>query len=163
MASLNKWLGIGNLTRDPETRYLANGDAVTSVSIACNESWKGKDGQKQERVEFVNLVFFRKLAEIVGKYCVKGSSVYVEGKLQTDKYTDKQGVERYTTKVIVDQMQMLGSKPAEQEKQFTGGAAKSAPKGDFSDFESDIPFIFNDLYSDSTTISKAFLRARRAR
>ena len=142
MASVNKWIGIGNLTKDPETRYMASGDAVTSVSIACNESWKDKNGQKQERAEFVNLVFFRKLAEVAAKYLKKGAPIYVEGKLQTDKYTDKQGVERYTTKVVVDQMQMLGGKPSgdREEKRFEGGAATGAPKGDFSDFLDDIPF-----------------------
>src|SRR3569623_439068 len=98
MASVNKWIGIGNLTKDPETRYLASGEAVTSASIACNETRKDKNGDKHERVEYVCLTFFRKAAEIAGKYLKKGAPVYVEGKLQTDKWTDKAGVERYTTK-----------------------------------------------------------------
>lgn len=135
MASVNKWIGIGNLTRDPETRFLPNGDAVTSCSIACNETWKDKQGQKQERVEFVNLVFFRKLAEIVAEYCKKGGSIYVEGKLQTDKYTDKSGVEKYATKVVCDSMQMLGSKR-------DGDTQQSRPAGNTQSSydDSDIPF-----------------------
>ena len=152
MASVNRVILIGNLTKDPEIRYLASGDAVTSTSIACNETWKGKDGQKQERVEYVNLVFFRKLGEIAGEYLKKGAPVYVEGKLQTDKYTDKQGVERYTTKVVVDQMQMLGGKasgesrqsePRQQpEKKFEGGGDpyRSKKPGGFDDMDDDIPF-----------------------
>ena len=144
MASVNKVILIGNLTKDPEIRYLASGDAVTSASIACNETWKGKDGQKQKRVEYVNLVFFRKLAEIAGEYLKKGASVFVEGKLQTDKYTDKQGVERYTTKVVVDQMQMLGSKPSGESRQSEprqqSKPSSGATPGGFDDMADDIPF-----------------------
>ena len=145
MASLNKCAFIGNLTKDPETRYLAGGDAVTNASIAVNETWKGKDGSKQERVEFVNLVFYRRLAEIAGEYLKKGAPVYVEGKLATRKWEDKEGRDRYTTEIIVNELQMLGSKSDGQER--AASEPRSAPtarhdKGGFEDFDdgSSIPF-----------------------
>lgn len=139
MASLNKFIGMGNLTRDPEVRYMPNGEAVANFSIAINESRKDKAGVKQEKVEFVNIVMYRKLAEIAGKYLKKGSPVYVEGRLQTRKWQTKEGQDRYTTEIVSDQMQMLGGKD--------GG--NSAPQGQDSkpnklveDFDSfaDIPF-----------------------
>lgn len=111
MASLNKVLLIGNLGRDPEVRYMTNGEAVANFSIATTESWKGKDGQKQERTEWHNIVMYRKLAEIAGQYLKKGSAVYVEGKLQTRKWQDKNtGQDRYTTEIIADEMKMLGGR-----------------------------------------------------
>ena len=112
MASVNKVILIGNLGKDPEVRHFPNGDAVANVSIACSESWKDKTtGEKKESTEWVNLVFTRKLAEIVGQYLKKGSQIYVEGKLKTRKWQDKtSGQDRYTTEVVCHEMTMLGSK-----------------------------------------------------
>lgn len=112
MASVNKCIFIGNVTRDIEMKYAPSGDAIANFSIACNETWKDKNGQKQEKVEFVNIVAYRKLAEIIGEYVKKGSAIYIEGRLQTRKWQDKDGKDRYTTEIIADQMQMLGGKPA---------------------------------------------------
>lgn len=161
---LNYCSFIGRLARNPESRFMPTGDQVTSFSIAVGSQWKNKNGEKQESTEWVNCTAFGKLAEIISQYLTKGSQVFVSGRLKTDKYQAKDGSDRYSTKIIVDQLQMLGSKPSgdREEKKFEGGAA-SAPKGDFSDFESDIPFLSNELYSDSTAISKSFLRARRVR
>lgn len=130
MASLNKCFFIGNLTRDPEIKYMASGEAVANVSIACNEQWKNKNGEKQESVEFVNLVFYKKLAEIVGEYCKKGSSIHVEGKMKTRKWQTKEGQDRYTTEIIVNEMQMLGGSPE-----------KAAPTCSFADMDDNIPFM----------------------
>ena len=148
MASLNRCSFIGNLTRDPEVKFLTNGEAVANCSIAVNESWKDKNGDKQERVEFVNITFYRRLAEIAGEYLKKGALTYVEGKMQTRKWVDKEGHDRYTTEIIVDQMQMLGGKkderpdPAEhhsgarEQKNPTYEPAK--PKSaSFDDFDND--------------------------
>ena len=97
MASVNKCIFIGNLTRDPEVRYMTSGKAVANCSIACNEQWKDKNGDKQEKVEFINLVFYRRLAEVAGEYLKKGSQVYIEGKLTTEKWQGKGGKDRRTT------------------------------------------------------------------
>ncbi len=106
---INKVILVGNLGNDPETRYTASGSAITTISIATSEQWTDKQtGQKQERTEWHRVKFFGRLAEIAGEYLRKGRQVYVEGRLQTDKYTDKQGVERYTTDIIANEMQMLG-------------------------------------------------------
>lgn len=132
MASVNKWIGIGNLGRDPETRYMPNGDAVTNISIACTESWVDKNTkEKKETTEWVRITFYRKLAEIAGQYLKKGSSIYVEGKLQTRKFTDSNGVERYVTEVIADTMQMLGGGPKQDDTQHPHrqGGNKSKPQG----------------------------------
>lgn len=111
MASVNKWIGIGNLGRDPELRYMPSGEAIANISLACSYKVKDKNtGEQKEQTEWVRVAFFGKLAEIVGQYLKKGSSVYVEGRLQTRKYTDKDGVEKYATDIIADSMQMLGSK-----------------------------------------------------
>jgi single-strand DNA-binding protein len=111
MASVNKVIIVGNLGRDPETRYMPNGDAVCNIAVATTETWKDKhSGDKKETTEWHRITFYRKLAEIAGQYLKKGSSCYVEGKLQTRKWTDKDGVERYTTEIIGDTMQMLGGK-----------------------------------------------------
>ena len=106
--SVNKWIGIGNLTRDPELKYTPSGTAVCNFSIACNERFKGKDGQMQERAEFINIVAWRQLAEICGKYLTKGKQVYIEGKIQTRSYDDKDGNKRYITEIVADKMQMFG-------------------------------------------------------
>ena len=108
--SVNKWFGIGNLTKDPELRYSAAGTAVCNFSIACNERFKDKDGNRQEKVEYINIVCWRQLAEICGKYLVKGKQIYVEGKLQTRRWEDRDGNTRYSTEIVADLMQMLGGK-----------------------------------------------------
>lgn len=107
---INKFIGIGNLTRDPETRYATSGQAITSFDIAINENWKDKEGQRQEKTEYIKVVTFGKLAEICGEYLHCGKQVYVEGKLQTRKWEDKDGNNRWTTEIVVNQMQMLGNK-----------------------------------------------------
>lgn len=110
MASVNKVILVGNLGRDPEVRFMPNGEAVCNFSIATTDSWKDKAGAKQERTEWHNIVMYRKLAEIAGEYLKKGRPVYVEGRLQTRKWQTKEGQDRYTTEIIADQMQMLGGK-----------------------------------------------------
>lgn len=111
MASVNKAILIGNLGKDPETRYMPNGDPVTTITLATTDTWKDKNGAKQEKTEWHRIIFYRKLAEIVGEYLKKGRSIYVEGRLETKKWTDKAGIERYTTQIVADTMQMLGSNP----------------------------------------------------
>jgi single-strand DNA-binding protein len=122
---INKVILVGNLGADPETRYTASGAAITSIRIATSESWTDKtSGEKQERTEWHSITFFGKLAEIAGEYLRKGSQVYVEGRLQTDKWQDKDGNDRYTTKVIANDMQMLGGRGGE-----SGGAGPSSNEG----------------------------------
>lgn len=111
MASINKVIIIGNCGRDPETRQMPNGDAVTNLAVATTESWKDKNtGEKKELTEWHRITLYRKLAEVAGQYLKKGSQVYIEGRLQTRKWTDKDGVERFTTEIIADTMQMLGAR-----------------------------------------------------
>ena len=152
--SVNKVILVGRLGKDPETRYMTNGEAVTNATLATSENWKDKSGEKQEKTEWHNLVFYRRLAEIAGEYLKKGSQVYVEGKLQTRKWQTKEGQDRYTTEIIVNEMQMLGSKagggsfevvenkPAASSSGSTAPAARSAPaaKNSFDNFDDDIPF-----------------------
>ena len=107
---VNKVILVGTLGKDPEVRYSQSGTTLTSVSVATNESWKDKNGEKQERTEWHRVKFFGKLAEIAGEYLKKGGQVYIEGSLRTEKYTDKAGVEKYSTDIIADQMQMLGGR-----------------------------------------------------
>ena len=144
MASVNKAIILGNLGRDPELRYMPNGDAVANISIATTETWKDKEGNKQEKTEWHKVTFYRRLAEIAGEYLKKGSQVYVEGRLETRKWQDKDGQDRYTTEIIASEMKMLGSRggsdaapatprPASQAKAPTDGG----PLGEFDD---DIPF-----------------------
>lgn len=147
MKGINKVILVGNLGADPETRYLPNGTAITSIRIATSESWKDKQtGEKQERTEWHRVEFFGKLAEIAGEYLKKGKPVYVEGKLRTDEY-EKDGVKRYSTKIIADQMQMLGSKDdtsgagssrAPSQKRQQPPSHEEAPGDGFEDGE--IPF-----------------------
>jgi single-strand DNA-binding protein len=153
MASLNKVTLIGNLGKDPETRYMPNGEAVTNITIATTETWKDKAGEKQEKTEWHRVTFYRRLAEIAGEYLKKGSQVYVEGRLETRKWQDKEGKDRYTTEVIASEMKMLGSRPgmgggdaserdgppSQGERKAPSGAAKSSA-AKFDDFEDDIPF-----------------------
>ncbi|HXZ48613.1 MAG TPA: single-stranded DNA-binding protein [Usitatibacter sp.] len=157
MASVNKVILIGNLGRDPETRYMPDGGAITNISVATTEVWKDKNGEKQEKTEWHRVAFFGKLAEIAGEYLKKGSQVYVEGRLQTRKWQDKDGQDKYTTEIVANAMQMLGSRQgmggagaaAEREAsepRDSGGSRASAAKpaakagGKFDDFEDDIPF-----------------------
>lgn len=157
MASVNKVILIGNLGRDPEVRYMPNGEAVCNFSIATTENWKDKDGVKQEKTEWHNIVMYRRLAEIAGEYLKKGRPVYIEGRLQTRKW-EKDGVDRYTTEIIGDSMQMLGSRNDSSDlpedrpernqtnptyaKPAQTQAAKPAPAmaGGFDNFDDDIPF-----------------------
>ena len=113
--SVNKWIGIGNLTKDVEIKYTPSGVAVCNFSVACNERYKDKDGQQQEKVEFVNIVAWRQLAEICGKFLHKGKQVYLEGKLTTRKWQDRDGNDRYSSEIVIDEMQMLGSKSDSQQ------------------------------------------------
>jgi single-strand DNA-binding protein len=124
---INKVILVGNLGNDPEVRYSQSGTAMTSISVATSESWKDKtSGEQQERTEWHRVKFFGRLAEIAGEYLKKGSQVYIEGKLRTDKYTDKAGVEKYSTDIIADEMQMLGGKMGGGEG---GGSGSSRPMG----------------------------------
>jgi single-strand DNA-binding protein len=128
---INKVILVGNLGNDPETRYTPSGAAVTTISIATSESWTDKQsGQKQERTEWHRVKFFGRLAEIAGEYLRKGSQVYVEGSLRTDKYTDKQGIERYSTDVVANEMQMLGGRgDGGGGGGQRGGGERGAPRG----------------------------------
>jgi single-strand DNA-binding protein len=139
MASVNKVILVGNLGKDPEVRYMPNGEAVCNFSIATTDSWKDKAGEKQERTEWHNIVMYRKLAEIAGEYLKKGSPVYVEGRLQTRKWQTKEGQDRYTTEIISDQMQMLGGKGSSSDGVHdtrTSESSEQAPvKQDASSFD----------------------------
>jgi len=138
MSDLNQCQFIGRLGKDPETRYLPDGKAVTGIVIACGEKWKDKNGEQQENTEWVNCTAFGRLAEIISEYLNKGSQVYVSGKMKTDKYTDKSGVEKYSTKVIINQMQMLGSRSDSQQQPAPQPPAPRQGAGD--PFDDDIPF-----------------------
>ena len=139
---INKVILVGNLGKDPEVRYMSNGNAVCNVTLATSESWKDKQtGEQKEKTEWHNIVFYRRLAEIAGEYLRKGSQIYVEGKLQTRKWQDKNGNDRYTTEIIANEMQMLGSRGGSAE--FSGAPASqaSAPAPAMADdFDDDIPF-----------------------
>jgi single-strand DNA-binding protein len=131
--AVNKFIGIGNLGRDPEMRFMPDGKAVCNFSIAISEKYKDKSGEAKEVTEWVNVAFFGKLAEIAGEYLKKGSKVYVEGKLKTEKYS-KDGIERYTTKIIGEKMEMLSAK--------SEGGAKPQTESREEAFQADddIPF-----------------------
>ena len=159
MASVNKVILLGNLGRDPETRYTTGGDAVTNLNIATSEQWKDKSGEKQERTEWHRVVLFGRQAEVAGEYLKKGRSVYIEGRLQTRKYTDKDGVEKYSTEIVADRMQLIGgareggsggdaefagaSGGGSAAPRRGGGATPAAAGGarkNTDDFDDDIPF-----------------------
>ena len=157
MASVNKVILIGNLGKDPETRYMPSGDAVCNFSIATTETWKDKaSGDKKEATEWHNIATFGKLAEICGQYLKKGSQVYIEGSLKTRKWQDKEGHDRYTTEIRADTMRMLGSRQgsgdandsAPRERPSPSGGSTPLPSSQpapaagsgFNDFEDDIPF-----------------------
>ena len=154
MASVNKVILVGNLGRDPETRYTTSGDAVTNIRLATTDTWKDKSGEKQERTEWHNIVFYGRQAEIAGEYLKKGRQIYVEGRLQTRKWQDKEGQDRYTTEIIADRMQMLGSREggsasvaAESSERPPAGEPRPSAKGggapakkNVDDLDDDIPF-----------------------
>lgn len=164
MASVNKVILVGNLGRDPEVRYMPDGAAIANISVATTDAWKDKNGEKQERTEWHRVAFFGKLAEIAGEYLKKGSQVYVEGRLQTRKWQDKEGQDRYTTEIVADRMQMLGGRagmggggadagerggPQFEDAPPSAGAGAASKKpaaagakagSKFDDFEDDIPF-----------------------
>ena len=155
MASVNKVILVGHLGKDPETRYMPNGDAITNATLATSESWKDKQtGEKKEQTEWHRLVFYRKLAEIAGQYLKKGSQVYLEGKIKTRKWQDKDGNDRYTTEIEATEMQMLGSRqPGGQSDQGGHQPPPSRPAGGnagqqqrqpqrqaYDDLGDDIPF-----------------------
>jgi single-strand DNA-binding protein len=148
---INKVILIGNLGQDPEVKYMPNGGAVTNVTIATSESWKDKNtGEQKENTEWHRVVFFRRLAEIAGEYLKKGSKVYIEGKLQTRKWQDQQGNDRYTTEIIANEMQMLDSRGGGggagagagggNFNQSASSQPAAAPAGGMGDFDDDIPF-----------------------
>ncbi len=170
MASINKVILVGNLGQDPEVKYMPSGGAVTNISIATTDTWKDKaTGEKKENTEWHRVVFFNRLAEIVGEYLRKGSQVYIEGNLRTRKWQDQNGVDKYTTEIVAREMQMLGGRaggssdfaPSQQQSQQPqqqaqgggqqqgGGGApqqsspqqqQSAPPQNFDNFDDDIPF-----------------------
>ena len=155
MASVNKVILIGNLGKDPETRYLPSGDAVANFSIATTETFKDKSGTKQEHTEWHRISFFGRQAEIAGEYLKKGSPVYVEGRIRTRKWQDKEGQDRYTTEIVGDRMQLLGSRggsenmarepsaaPANPGAPAAAGEKRPAAKkgGGFDEMDDDIPF-----------------------
>jgi len=163
MASVNKVIILGNLGADPETRYTASGDAVCNIRVATTESWKDKNsGEKREVTEWHRIVFYRKLAEIAGQYLKKGSSVYIEGRIKTRKWQDKDGQDRYTTEIEATEMQMLGGRSGgiseggngfsqgnddgrgnrPSRNQGAGGESGggNAPKASYDDLGDDIPF-----------------------
>src|SRR4051794_12292760 len=162
MASLNKVIIIGNLGRDPETRYLPNGDAVTNISVATTETWKDKAGEKQEKTEWHRVTLYRRLAEVAGEYLKKGSQVFIEGRIEYREY-EKDGQKRYSTDIVANEMKMLGSRqgagdpgdrdsgPSDDRPPRSAGSsslarsaasagAGGAPKKKVDDFDDDIPF-----------------------
>ena len=118
---INKVILVGNMGNDPEVRYTPAGAAVTTISLATTESWKDKEGNKQEKTEWHRVVFFGRLAEIAGEYLKKGSQVYIEGKLRTNKWQDKEGQDRYTTEILANEMQMLGGRSGDSGSGGFGG------------------------------------------
>lgn len=137
--NLNKAMIIGNLTRDPEVRTTPQGTSVASFSVATNFVWTGADGQKQEKAEYHNIVAWRKLADIIGQYLKKGSKIYIEGRLQTRDWTGQDGVKRYRTEIIAENMIML-----DRAGEHSGQAAKAAA------FEPDLPTIEQDVSGPSS-------------
>ena len=144
MASLNLCQFIGNVGKI-ESRFMTNGDQVVNLSLACNESYKDKSGDKQERTEWVNVTIYGKLAEISDKYVQKGKQIYISGRMQTRKWTDKNGVERYTTDIIASDMKMLGnrgngSNESDNNHAAPSNSGKSPGPSGFDDMDDDIPF-----------------------
>ena len=144
---VNKVIIVGNLGQEPDTRYMPSGSAVTNISVATNESYKDKTtGEQVDRTEWHRVAFFNRLAEIAGEYLHKGSQVYVEGRLRTRKWQDKDGRDRYTTEIIADQMQMLGGRggspdmPSQSSGKFQPSRQASAAPAPEPEFDDDIPF-----------------------
>ena len=140
---INKVIIVGNLGADPDSRAMPSGNAVTNISVATSDSWNDRDtGEKQEKTEWHRVVFFNRLAEIAAQYLKKGSQVYVEGKLQTRKWEDKEGNERWTTEVVANQMQMLGDRMSNDMSNDNASSSQSSSDNDFStdEFDDDIPF-----------------------
>jgi len=143
---INKVILVGNLGQEPETRYMPSGSAVTNISVATSESWKDKEsGDQVDRTEWHRVAFFNRLAEIAGEYLHKGSQVYIEGRLRTRKWQDREGHDRYTTEIIADQMQMLGSRGGASQSSFQKSSESPAaqPTGapqPEPEFDDDIPF-----------------------
>lgn len=173
MASVNKVILVGNLGADPETRYTQGGDAICNIRLATTDSYKDKNsGEKKEITEWHRVVFYRKLAEIAGQYLKKGSQVYLEGKIKTRKWQDKDGQDRYTTEIEATEMQMLGGRgqggdsagaPAPRQQGNGGGgpARRPAPSGGAYSFEDDIPFA-SCAIEDDVIGRKLNRRIRRA-
>ncbi|SEN44178.1 single-stranded DNA-binding protein [Nitrosomonas marina] len=142
MSSVNKVILIGRLGKDPNINYMYDGTAVANVSLATSEKWKDRNGEKQEKTEWHRLTAYRKLAEIIGEYLKKGSQAYFEGRLETRKWTDKDGIDRYTTEIIVDKMKMLDTRNQSAQPAQTSNATQPQPPAGngFDDMEDDIPF-----------------------
>lgn len=147
MASVNKAIIIGNIGKDPEIRFMPDGGQVAVINIATTEKWKDKtSGEVKERTDWHRVVLYRKLAEIAGQYLKKGNPVYIEGRLETKEYTDKQNVKRYITQIIADTLKMLGSKPSDASQNTTstpaqaGAGSSSSASSGFDDMDDDIPF-----------------------
>lgn len=174
MGSLNKAIVVGYLGKDPEVRYMQNGDGVANLSLATSESWKDKHGEKQEKTEWHRITLYRKLADIAGEYLHKGSQVLIEGRLETRKWTDKSGVERYTTEIIGDKMVMMGEKGGDSD---SGRSQGHKPQGrssyserrpqaqktgtGFDDMDDDIPFVRSDTYMNfGRPASKSYVRGK---
>ena len=152
--SVNKVILVGHLGKDPEVRYMPSGEAVANVTLATSETWKDKTGEKQEKTEWHNIVFYKRLGEIAGQYLKKGSLIYVEGRITTEKWQDKEGKDRYTTKVVANEMKMLGAKSSggsnfevmekssafEQPSAAPASKAPAPAKSNFDNFDDDIPF-----------------------
>ena len=160
--SVNKAILIGHLGKDPEVRYMPNGEAVANITLATSETWKDKSGEKQEKTEWHNIVFYKRLAEIAGEYLKKGSQIYVEGRITTEKWQDKEGKDRYTTKIVANEMKMLDKKSSggsfevveKKPAASASGSAAAPAKGaaaaptstgsgqgrSFDNFDDDIPF-----------------------
>jgi len=147
---VNKVILVGNLGKDPEVRYMPNGNAIANITLATTESWKDKQsGEQQEKTEWHRIVMFRRLGEIAGEYLKKGSQVYIEGKLQTRKWQDNSGNDRYTTEIVASDMQMLGGRSGGGSAEFSSNSASAqaapaqsapAPAAAGGDFDDDIPF-----------------------
>lgn len=149
MAGVNKAIIVGNLGRDPEIRYSANGNAFASISIATSERWKDKNtGEQQEKTEWHRVKLFGRLAELAGEYLKKGSQVYIEGRLQTTKYQDKEGVDRWSTDIVARDMTFLGGRsgdtqggsPPDYGQTEAAPASRAGGAGQDGDFDDDIPF-----------------------
>jgi single-strand DNA-binding protein len=165
MASVNNVIVLGNLGRDPEVRYTPNGTAVANISIATTRSWKNRDsGERQEETEWHNVVFYDRLAEVAGEYLRKGSPVYVEGRLKTRKWQDKDGNDKYTTEIVCESMQLLGGRGGDdggqrqqsraqgqpQQRQQRGNGAAPSATG-FDDMDDDIPFVTSSPEFDAAS------------